>query len=261
MCSKEGPSLPELALWGWRCPAVRALPAPGRLEQPTVGQRGTLALGAGGSSSWEKTRSSGCSGQAGGACHALKRMGAVRKDGYCELSPSSQASVLQLPVVVMLHPGSRQFQHTASTHTAPPQSHGISAVCCGKHTGSSQNPIDVTLLWVERSQPGRAETMAGFAEPRLVPHYCHEDLDAVRVSLCPDRSHEKREDTQHGSAGRAQCLLQGQSLCPAPARASGTRPSPKRPLDTERSTPLPKTFPLGKGVFPEKHCCRNALHS
>lgn len=71
-------------------------------------QWGMLMLGAGGLSSWETTRSSGCSGQAEGAHHALKRMGAVRKDTYCEFSPSGQASVLQLPMVVLLHPGSRQ---------------------------------------------------------------------------------------------------------------------------------------------------------
>lgn len=45
-------------------------------EQLVVGQ---LVLGAGESSSWEKTKSSGCSEQAGGTHHALK-MGAVRKE-------------------------------------------------------------------------------------------------------------------------------------------------------------------------------------
>ena len=50
-----------------------------------------------------------------------------------------------------------------------------------------------------------------------------------------------------------------------------THPSPKQPLrhrmentlaqETEQSTASPKTFPLGKGVFPEKCCCRDILHS
>lgn len=144
-------------------------------------------------------------------------------------------------------------------HT-PPRSHGMTTVLCGEHPRSSRCTSKVTLLWVEGSQPGRAQTTAGFAEPCLVPHYCHEDLDPVRVSLCADRSHEKRA-AWLSSAGSTQCLLQGQSPCPAPARGSATLiPAWHSHLGTEQSNPCPKPSQLGK-VFPEQHCHENALCS
>lgn len=183
------------------------------------------------------------------------------KDGYGELSLSVQASVLQLPRVAVLHQGpssSGVRPAHAQLHRGPMGP----ALCAVASPRGSHRIQAITLLWVERSQPGRAETTAGFAEPRLVPHYCHKDLDAVRVSLCPDRRREKGEDTQHGSVGRAQCLLQQQSLCPAPARAPTTLTLPQNShLGTERSPTLPKILPGGKGVFPENHCCGKPLDS
>lgn len=158
----------------------------------------------------EKMRSSQCSGQARGAHHALRGWEQQRRAATTHSACSPGSGV---PPKVETIPA--RGQHT------PPQSHGMTTVLCGEHPRSSRRPSKVTLLWVEGSQPGRAETTAGFAEPRLVPHYCHEDLDPVGVSLCADRSHENR-DAWHGSAGSTQRLLQGQSPCPAPARGSAT---------------------------------------
>lgn len=63
MYSKEGPFFPELVLWGLKCPAVRALAAPGHQKQPTVGQRACWCWEQEGRATGRKTGAQGAQGK------------------------------------------------------------------------------------------------------------------------------------------------------------------------------------------------------
>lgn len=208
---------------------------------------GAAHRGIAGSSSWEKPGSSLC-----GEAHR-----ALDEDGGSE---TGQQDHPVKPLLSTWSRGSSQAarahgQHPHSSSMGPRHQHWVMWEAFRILTESKHLPCSGLREASQVEQSPRRGLLS-----RVL--YC---TTATRICIrsgwaCVTQSHEHTPSTAPQGQPSTSFQGQGQSLCPAPTRLPAT-PILVWHSHLKGSPPLLKTLPVGKGIFLENHCCKNALHS